>query len=106
MIEGQATGDTTATIVAGDRKARKPELLHDRHHVLCHRALRIWRMVGGRGGTSALSVAAKIGTDNREVASEQRRNTAPHQMCLRKAVQQEDRSTGTAMSHENSGVAV
>jgi transposase len=36
------------------------------------------------------TVAAEIGADDRKVASKQRRDAAPHQMRLRKAVQQED----------------
>src|SRR5437667_171558 len=40
--------------------------------------------------SGAAAIAAQIGTDHREAASEQGCNIAPHQMCLREAVQQED----------------
>src|SRR5690348_15933215 len=58
--------------------------------------------VGGQGGpdrlcvgglvcrTTAAAIAAKIGADHCEAASKQGRHVSPHQMRLRKPVQQED----------------
>lgn len=103
MVKSHAIGDATATIMSRDREARKSKPLHDGHHVLRHGPLRIWCMVRRGDGTTAASVAAKIGADDREVASKQRRDAAPHQVCLWKAVQQEDRWPGTGRAHEDTG---
>src|SRR5215212_5851469 len=104
MVKSHAIGDATATIMSSDREARKSKPLHHAHHVLCHRSLRIWRMVPGGGQAAAAPVAAKIGADDRKVAGEQRRDAAPHQVCLRKAVQQEDRRPGPMRARENAGL--
>ena len=58
-------------------------------------------MVGGGGWAAATPVAAKIGADNCKVLGKQRRDAAPHQVCLRKAVQQEDRRPGPVGAHED-----
>ena len=84
MIERQPIGDPAAAIVPGDREAREPESHHDRHHVVRHRPLGVGRMVRIRGRTAAAAVAAQVGTDDGEVAREQRRHAAPHQVRLRK----------------------
>src|ERR687897_138383 len=94
-------GGANATIMSSDREARKSKPLHHGHHVLRHGSLRIWRMVPGGGRAAAAPVASKIGADDRKVAGKQRRDAAPHQVCLRKAVQQEDRRPGPVRAHEN-----
>ena len=55
--------------------------------------------------TAAAPVAAKIGADDRKVTGKQRRDVAPHQVCLRKTVQQEDRGSGAAGANEYAGLA-
>src|SRR5882757_1665999 len=60
-------------------------------------------MVRGGRRAAALPVAAKIGTHHGEFARQQRRNTAPHQVRLRKTVQQEERRTLSAGAHEDAG---
>src|SRR5829696_4124412 len=87
--------------MTSDREARKSKPLHHGHHVLRHGSLRIWRMVPGGGRAPAAPVAAKIGADDRKVAGKQRRDVAAHQVCLRKAVQQENRRPGPVRAHEN-----
>src|SRR5215212_9508200 len=104
MVKGHAIGDATATIMSSDREARKSKPLHHGHHVLRHGSLRIWRMVPGGGRAAAAPVAAKIDADNRKVAGKQRRDAAPHQVRLRKAVQQENRRPGPVRAHENAGL--
>jgi hypothetical protein len=104
MVEGHAIGDAPATIVSGDREARKSKPLHHGHHVLRHRSLSIRRMAWVGGRATAAPVAAKIGADDSKVAGEQRRDAAPHQVRLREAVQQEDRRPGPAVAHEDAGL--
>jgi len=58
-------------------------------------------MVGTRSGTAASAVAAKIGTDHCEMASQQGRHGTPHQMRLRKPVQQEDSRSRSEAAQEN-----
>src|SRR5215212_1804527 len=101
MVESHTIGNATVTIMSGDREARKSKPLHHGHHVLRHCSLCIWRVVGGGDWAAAAPVAAKIGADNRKIAGEQRRDAAPHQVCLRKSVQQEYRRPGPVRAHEN-----
>src|SRR5215204_3774766 len=104
MVKSHAIGDATATIMSSDREMRKSKPLHHGHHVLRHGSLRIWRMVPGGSRAAAAPVAAKIGADDLKVAGKQRRDAAPHQVCLRKAVQQENRRPGPVRAHENAGL--
>src|SRR4051812_31221444 len=104
MIKSHAVGDATATIVSSDRKARESKPLHHGHHVLCHGSLRIWCMVWGGDRTGAAPVAPQISADDRKVVGKQRRDAAPHQVCLRKAVQQEDRRSRSVRAYEDAGL--
>jgi hypothetical protein len=47
-------------------------------------------MVCSRRRTAAAPVAAKVRADDRKVAREQRRDLPPHQVVLRKTVQQQE----------------
>ena len=105
MVQRQAVGHAAAAIVAGDREAREAQPLHHGHHVLRHGALGIGRMVGVDGRAAAAAVAAQIGAHDRELAGEQRRDVAPHQVRLREAVQQEQRRPEARGAHEDGGIA-
>ena len=70
LVESEAIGDTTATVMPRNREARKAELFHDDHHVARHSPLRIGRMIRGGGGTPAAAVAAKVSTDDRKAAGQ------------------------------------
>ena len=91
MVERHAVGDAAAAVVAGDREVREAQPLHDDRHVARHGALRVGRMVQRGRRAAASPVAAKIGADHGEVAGQQRRHAAPHEVGLWKAVQQQDR---------------
>jgi hypothetical protein len=62
-------------------------------------------MVWRRGWTTAASVATKIGADYREMAGEQRRDAAPHQVSLREPVQEQDGWAGPRPAREDAGLA-
>jgi len=104
VVESHAIGDATAAIMSDERKARKPKPLHHSHHVLRHGALRIGRMVWRGDRAAALPIAAKISADNGKVVRKQRRDAVPHQVSLRKAVQQENRRAQTQPAHEDTGL--
>jgi len=101
MIEGEPVGDTAAAIVSGDHEALESELPHHGDDIGCHRPLGVRRMVGQRGRATAVAVAAQVGADDREPLGEPRRNVPPHQMRLRKAVQQHQRRAGPESPREN-----
>jgi hypothetical protein len=105
MVKSHPVGDATATIMPYDREAVEPEPLHHAHHVLGQGSLGIWHMVWGGGRAAAASVAAKVGAHDREVMGKQRSNAVPHQVCLREAVQQEDRQPRAVESDEDGGLA-
>src|SRR6059058_6020279 len=105
MVKSHAISNATATVMPGDREARKAKPLHDDHHVLRHGALRIWCMVLGRDRATAAPIATQIGADYRKVTGKYRRDAAPHQVCLRKTVQQEDRRPGPGPAHKDTGLA-
>jgi hypothetical protein len=104
MVEGQAIGDPPAAIMAGEEEVREAEALHDDHHVPGHGPLGIGRVLGVGGRTAALPIAAKICGDHGEIAGQQRGDAAPHQMGLRKAMQQEERRPGAGGPQEDAGL--
>src|SRR5262249_39598950 len=53
------------------------------------------------GRAAAVSVAAEIGADDGEPSGEPRRDVAPHQMRLRKAVQQHQRRARSETPRKN-----
>jgi len=104
VVKSHAIGDTTATIMPSDREARKPKPLHDDHHVLRHGSLRIGRMIRSGNRATTASVAAKVGADDGKIAGKHGRDAAPHQVCLRKAVQQENWRPGSGPADEDAGL--
>lgn len=90
--------------MARDRETVEAEFRHDGHHVVCHCSFCIWRMVRTGGRTIAPAISAKIGADHGEVLREQRRNVSPHQMRLRKSVQQENGRPRTGPTDEDPGL--
>jgi hypothetical protein len=90
MIERQAIGDTAAPVMASDCKFLKAQLDHDLHEFCGHFPFRVGCVIGSRGWASALPIPPEISTDKGEVTGEQRRNVAPHQMCLWKSVEQQN----------------
>ena len=105
MVERQTIRNPTAAVVSGDREPRESEPLHHAHHVLRHGTLRVWRVVRRGRRTTAAPITAKIRADDREVTREQRRDAAPHQVRLRKAVQQENRRPAASRADEDRCVA-
>src|SRR6266699_23035 len=105
MVESHAISDATAAIMSGDLETQEAQLLHYGHHIRCHSPLRIGLMVQCGDRAAAAPIAAKIRADDCEVGGEQRRDTAPHQVCLRKAVQQEYRRPGTLRTYEDGCLA-
>src|SRR5437763_10348723 len=105
IIKGHAIRDATTTVMSRYREARKAKLLHDDHHVLCHGALRIWCVVRSGGRATAAPVATKIWADHRKATGKYRRDAAPHQVCLWKTVQQEDRRPGAGPARKDAGLA-
>jgi hypothetical protein len=105
MVQSHAIRDATATVIPSDSKARQSKPLHDDHHVVCYGALCIGRMIWGGGWTTTTPVATQIGADDRTVAGKQRRDAAPHQVCPRKTMPQEDRRPGAGPAHKDPGLA-
>ena len=103
VIKRQAIGNASAAIVAGDEELPMAEDLHDRQAVRRHGSFAIGGMfrVTCRRGTRA--IAAQISQHEREVCGRLRRNFVPADMRLRIAVQQHERGTSPASTHENLG---
>src|SRR5262249_51921795 len=93
--------DAAAAIVAAYREASKPELVHDGDHVARHCSFCVGRMVSGRGWAAAAAIAAQIGADHLEAASQQGGDLAPHQVGLWKAVQQQERRARAARTNKD-----
>ena len=91
MIKRHSIGHASAAIMSGNREAFKTQLFHHAHQLASHRPLRIGHVFRIGGRTAALTIARQIGADDGEVGREQWRNIAPHQMGLRKAMQQKER---------------
>ena len=84
--------------MARDVELLEAELLHDLDLVARHGALGIGFVIGAGLGLAAAAVAAQVRANNRVVLGEPRRDLRPHGVGLRKAVQQQEGRTGTAMT--------
>jgi hypothetical protein len=62
-------------------------------------------MVGGGWWTRALAVGAKISANESEMIGESRRDIAPHPMCLRESVQQQDGRSIAAVLNRDVGAS-
>ena len=60
-------------------------------------------MIRARWRTAAFSVASEIGANDRELIRKQRSHLSPHQVRLRKAVQQKKRRTGAEPPQKDRG---
>src|SRR5262249_11492617 len=100
MIEREPVRNASATVMSRHRETRKAQVLHDRGHIARHRAFRVRRVIEGRRRTSAASVTAQVGEHDGELAYQQRRNAAPHQVRSRKTMQQQDRRPAACPSHD------
>src|SRR4029078_8963910 len=87
-----------SAFVTAPREFLEAEFLHQLDLVTRHRALGIRFVVGARLGLAGSAVAAQVGTNNRVVLRESRRDLRPHGVRLREAVEQEQRGAGSAMS--------
>src|SRR5262249_1909682 len=69
------------------------------------RPLGIARMIRRGEGATAAPITGKVGANHGEVAGEQGRHAAPHDVRLRKAMQEEDRRPGAGSAHKDRGLA-
>jgi len=89
MIERQAVGHSTPSVMACDAEPFKAKPPHHSNHVAGHSALRIRLMIFSRLWTAAAPVTTQIGTDHAELLCQDGRDLTPHQVRLGKAVQQQ-----------------
>ena len=93
MIDQHAMRYARAAIMRERFEACETERLHDAHHVLCHHAFAVRRMVhtGVGGGFVAIAITTQIHRDQGEMLGEHWRDTMPNQVRLRMTVQQQER---------------
>ena len=103
MVERHPVRDPSTSVVTRDGEVPEAQLLHDLHQVASHGPLGVGGVVRRRGRTIAPSVAAEIGADDGKRFGQPRRDFAPHEMRLGKAVQQEDRRAGAVGADEDPG---
>jgi len=101
MFERHPVGDTGPAIMASQTKAVEPLNFHHPHHVKGHHALRIGCVIRSRGRLAARSISSKIGTNDGEFLREVRCNAMPHQVRLRKAVQEQQRPAASFSADED-----
>ena len=97
MIEREAIGNSTASIVPGDVESVEPEPLHHRDAIARHRAFGVRFVVVRSRRLRALAVSTQIHCHHRELAREAPRDQVPHHMRLRMPVQEEERRATPAV---------
>jgi hypothetical protein len=105
MVERQPVGNAAAAIVSGDREALAAEARHQPHHVVRHRALRIRGVIGCRRRAAAAAIAPEVGAHDEAPPRQDRRDRAPHQVRLRKSMQEQNWRAGTRRADEDRGIA-
>jgi hypothetical protein len=88
MIECHPESRSRPAIVAGDEELPKAEMLHDLQLIERHAAERIVAVILASARFAAVTVAAKVSRDHREVLCKPGRNEMPVDMCEWIAVHQ------------------
>ena len=91
MVERQPIADAPAAIMTHEREMDVTECLHRLDHRLCHGALRIGPVIVGRRRDRRPAIARQTKENDGAVAGDLGGDPVPHDLRLRKTVQQEDR---------------
>ena len=91
VVTRQAVRHAATPVMSGNHEAVMAEPAHQSGHIGCHGAFG----VGGVGGIAcrmaAVAIAAKVGRNNGISFGKRRGDLVPHHVCLRKAVEQQQR---------------
>src|SRR5579863_4322598 len=90
MIQGQTVGHASPTIMADQREGRKSKVGHHLDQFLCHRALRIGKMVLRGSRYSASAVCAQVHADYRVILSKLGGEESPLQARAGKPMHQQN----------------
>ena len=101
MIEGEPIGDASAPVVTRQRKPIEAEACHHLDHVARHCPFGVRRMIGRGGRLPARAITSQVGADHREIRRQRGRHRAPHDVRLRKAMEQQQRGTASRMTDED-----
>ena len=101
MIERHPVGHSGAAVVPGDGEHVVSERDHRRDQVLGQRSLGVRRVVSGHRRPERAAVPGQIRRDHGEPVRQGGRDGVPHQVCLRRAVEQQQRRPVTADSDED-----
>ena len=91
MVDRQPVRDPATTVMADQTKTCVAERLHQRHHVGRHHALAVARVGGVAFGFGRVAITAQVGHHQKEAVFQCQRHTVPDGMCLREAVQEQQR---------------
>jgi hypothetical protein len=101
MIQRHAIRATSAAIMPSDVEPVETQLAHHRDLIACHRPLRIGLVVALGGRLAAVAIPPQVCDHDGEVLGQSRSDLVPHHVCLRDAVQQEDRRALATAPHPN-----
>ena len=96
VIQRHPVASARPAIVSGHQEALEAELLHHLDLVLGHAAERVVAVVGESARLAAVTVAAQVRRDDRELGRQPRRDEAPVDVRQWIAVQQEQRRPAAA----------
>jgi hypothetical protein len=105
MIESHAIGATSAAVMPYYGKFLKAKMSHKSNLVQSHDAFRVWHVIGRGGRFAALSIAAQVCSDDREIPGKRRRDMVPHDMRLGMSMQEQERRSITPVPHAERCIA-
>ena len=106
MVERHAKRRARASIVPGHVEPLEAEMLHHLDLVLGHAAERVVAVIRPAAGLPAVAVAAQVGTDDREVLREPRRDQVPRHQRQWIPVQQEHRRPAATVSEVDRALGI
>ena len=94
MVECQPVRHAAAPVMAANAEDRHAQFVHHRRHVMRQVALAVVAVVSQAGRFGRVAIAAQIGHDQKEMRRQQAGHAVPHDVALRKAVQEQQGRLG------------
>ena len=101
VVQRHPVGDTPTTVVAGDGETLIAQSRHGLDLIDRQGSLGVRGVIAARVGPQRRPVACEVGGDNGEMLGQEGCHRVPHHVCLRIAVQQQQRRSAAADAGED-----